>query len=411
MTKRPNGEGSISRIRKGRYAGWYCARVTVGVNAQGDPIRKTKYAQTYDEAQRALSDLRSQHDVGSTVGDDPTIGEWLDEWLRRRERDPDLANASWSANEIQVRVHLKPLIGAKRLRSFRKDDAEHLVAVLRKRQSRNGRPLSTTTIRQIVNTADLAFEAAVPDRIPANPFHRVKRPRKAKPDHKALTEEQIAKLYAYLDESVAHRNVAPIVVTLLECGLREGELLGLTWDDLVLHGTRPTISVRRAMKRHRARTDTIGKFRTTQRVGTVKTPKAIRTFKISQRAVDALTQQRDHQDAARRRFTERVGSGARATWGNGTDDFVFTTSIGTPLELRNVQRAVVDVAAAVGLGSWSPHDLRHTFGSRLFNADVPLEKISAIMGHSDTRTTYSTYVHPKDDYADDCADALDRLAG
>jgi integrase len=64
-------------------------------------------------------------------------------------------------------------------------------------------------------------------------------------------------------------------------------------------------------------------------------------------------------------------------------------------------RGVIDTVfrracAKAGVDDFRFHSLRHTFGTRLGDADVSLEKIARLMGHSNIKMTMR-YVHPTDD--------------
>jgi len=39
------------------------------------------------------------------------------------------------------------------------------------------------------------------------------------------------------------------------------------------------------------------------------------------------------------------------------------------------------------------HALRHTYATRLFEADIPIKTVQVLMGHSDIKTTMNIYTH------------------
>ena len=60
-----------------------------------------------------------------------------------------------------------------------------------------------------------------------------------------------------------------------------------------------------------------------------------------------------------------------------------------------MRRAFRKVIAAAGLNpaQWTPREMRHTFVSVLSDDDMPIEKISRLVGHSETATTETVYRH------------------
>jgi len=68
------------------------------------------------------------------------------------------------------------------------------------------------------------------------------------------------------------------------------------------------------------------------------------------------------------------------------------------------------VAAAAGLPAkaWTPRELRHSF-SLLSDANVPIEQIARLVGHSGTTVTEQVYRHQLRPVMEDAATAIDRL--
>ncbi len=82
-----------------------------------------------------------------------------------------------------------------------------------------------------------------------------------------------------------------------------------------------------------------------------------------------------------------------ATW--GSDQFVFTTTVGTALDRNNVVRTLRSLCRRAGIGEdWTTYELRHTAASLLYDAGVAKERIADILGHADTRMLDLVYRHP-----------------
>lgn len=73
----------------------------------------------------------------------------------------------------------------------------------------------------------------------------------------------------------------------------------------------------------------------------------------------------------------------------------------------SVKRGFAKAVADAGLENVTPHVLRHTAASRMAEAGIRMERIAAVLGHSDSRTTERIYAKFAPDYLRDAVDALD----
>lgn len=72
---------------------------------------------------------------------------------------------------------------------------------------------------------------------------------------------------------------------------------------------------------------------------------------------------------------------------------MFTTIEATPIDPSNLRRQFARLTTDAGLGTWHPHELRHSAASILSAAGVPLEHIADTLGHDGTRMTALVYRH------------------
>jgi integrase len=157
-------------------------------------------------------------------------------------------------------------------------------------------------------------------------------------------------------------------------GARQGELLGLQWQDVDL--VAGTITIQRTLLQ-------------TTRAGVPdyappKTARSRRTVTLPGEAVASLAAHRLRQ------LEQRLALGAEYT----DYGLVFATATGTPLGYRNVVRAFkvalgrADLPATIRF-----HDLRHAAATTMLQVGVPLKVASERLGHSNIGITADLYTH------------------
>ena len=86
--------------------------------------------------------------------------------------------------------------------------------------------------------------------------------------------------------------------------------------------------------------------------------------------------------------------------------YIFTSSIGTPIDPRNLYREFQKVCRAAGLGDWHPHELRHSAASLMLAQGVKIQVVSQVLGHSSIRMTADVYGHLLDPDRKEAAQAM-----
>ena len=211
----------------------------------------------------------------------------------------------------------------------------------------------------------------------------LKPPPREKVEFKFLTREQTI---ALVDAARDNRHYVAVKL-LAETGLRRGEALALSWEDIDLQ--KGTLCVRGTL----ARSDR-GLYLTSP-----KTRTSIRQLHLPQHLVDLLS---SHQLAQN---TEIAHAGNQYI----QKGFVFATKTGEPVDPRNLQRSVQIACRKAGLPSVSPHTLRHSAATTMLEAGIPIHVVSRQLGHSSINITVDVYGHVSDDGAKAAMETLGRL--
>src|SRR5215210_4975696 len=261
MGKRGNGEGGITRRKDGLYMARYTVQTPTG------PKRKTLYGKTRNEVSEKLTKAMADRDGGLVFdADNMKLGEYLGRWLIDSVRDT-VRPTTFERYEQIVRLHICPVLGQLMLKNL---TSTHVRGLYRKTLDAG---LSPRTVQYVHVTLHKALKQAVADGlIPRNATEAVKPPQVRREEIRPLTPEQVKML---LDAANSDRLEA-LYVLAVTTGLRQGELLGLKWDDIDLKVG--TLQVRRTL--------------TTAKGGPVlsapKTKSSRRTVRLSQAALEAL---------------------------------------------------------------------------------------------------------------------------
>jgi integrase len=90
---------------------------------------------------------------------------------------------------------------------------------------------------------------------------------------------------------------------------------------------------------------------------------------------------------------------------------VSASTIGTPIEPRNINRRWDELRQRAGLDGLRLHDLRHGCATFMLAAGMPSRAIMEVLGHSGISVTMNTYAHVLPVLRQEAADAIDELFG
>jgi integrase len=372
--RRGNGEGTITRRKDGRWMGRYTVHTADGSK------QRAVYGKTRAEVAEKLTRAMADRNGGFTYdGGSLTVGEYLGRWLTDSVND-SVRRKTYERYESIVRIHLRPFIGRIKLKSL---TPAHVRSLYREKLDSG---LAPRTVLHIHRTLSKALKQAADDGlIPRNPAGPVKPPQPRREEIRPLSRDQVR---TFLN-TVSGDRLEALYVLAVTAGLRQGELLGLKWEDVDLEAR--TLQVRRTLSETRGRRS-------------FEPPKSGRgrSLRLSSRAVNAL---RAHRKAQLKERMTKAG-----LWED--HGLVFASEVGTTMSGRNLYRAFKIRLKRAGLPERLRfHDLRHTCATLLLRQGVNPKFVQELLGHGDVSLTLNTYSHVLPDMGDAAANGMDAALG
>lgn len=220
-----------------------------------------------------------------------------------------------------------------------------------------------------------AFQQAFKEeRIDANPFDRVGRPKKNKFHGENYTQEELLTLLHLARGDVIY----PAILLAGAMGLRRGEALGVRWSRIDWEKCTVLLDTKIVEYRENGK-------KKVEPVEEMKNKSSRRTLPLPDPVVEMLQVQKEHREVYRKMF--------QGSYNTQYLDYVCVNQLGELLRPSYVTDHFRELLEKYGLRHIRFHDLRHTFASLLINQDVPLINVANFLGHSDLSTTANIYAH------------------
>lgn len=342
----------------------YKKSVTVGRNPDGTPLRKYVYGKTIKEVEQKAAEVQKQLREGTFTADDHVrfidiAHKWVD------MAHPDIMPHTRKTYHTMIDRHLTPLheIELKKLKPM------HLQEVLNGMYAKG---LSDHSVNdaKIIASAILDF-AMDNDLLFRNVFVHVSVPKRGKAKRLPITEEQKDLI---LRTWQGHR-MGVAVLVMLFCGLRRGEIIALTWNDVDMDAM--TISVTKAATFSCNQAD-------------IKCPKT----EAGNRIVPFPAQLVPVFREAKLRGSLYVCPAADGSMMSST---AWTTSWNSYMHYLNIQAGGRDASRSnpkvVAMNRFTAHQLRHTYATMLYDAGVDVKTAQDLLGHADPTVTMNIYTH------------------
>ena len=352
-----------------RADGRYMVKVYIGMKADGKKQYKYVYGKTQKEANIKAEELKVSLRKGMDISSsNDSFKTWANYWLTSKkhevteERYKTLLSRSsvWidALNNAQI-TQIKPF------------ELQTILFSISVQNPYTGQPMAKKTIRGYVQIINSIFEFAVDNRvIDYNPASKLKAPQGAvTSQRRALTEIERERVMEF-----EHR-AKPSAMLMMLSGLRRGEATALKWSDIDF--TNNKIRVERSFnfksmdfkppKNGKSRVVTVPQML----IDYLKSLPKVSPFVLTNAKGQMMT------DDSWRRLYQSYMHDMNIEYGfNGKAPNKFS-----PIKIPML------------ITPFTPHELRHTFCTIMYEAGIDALTAKEQMGHSDIKTTLSIYTH------------------
>jgi integrase len=364
--KRSHGEGSLSE----RSDGTWTARLQIGFKDDGKPNIKAFYGKGRKEVLKKLDDYKDLMKTG-VVNENtlPSFDTYILNWLNNIKAN-ELKGLSFDRLESTIKNHITPIIGHMQTNEIT-DTIIQTEIINPKAKTK-----SYSSIKKIYDSLNACFKYAVSRRdLRFNPMVTVALPKKVKFINKEMeifTENEIENIITaasaqYTNGSLKYRNGWGIIL-MIYTGIRMGEALALKWHNYNEQDQILIIQKNLALIKNREEDAEI-KYKLVEQ-DTLKTKQSERKIPLSKMAIIALTELKKY-----------------------STKYIISTKANKPVRPRNIQNTFDSILKDANISHKGLHVTRHTFASLLFKKGADVKTVSELLGHSDTRITYDTYIH------------------
>ncbi len=342
-------------------------------------IRRRGFA-TRAEAVNAYAKIKAEVIDGNYLSlSDTTYENYMNEYWN--ERKIALQASTYEIHTMYFRTIINPALGRLKLREINHFQIQNFVNVLA-----NDTTYSSHTIHLIFRIVYSSFKNAVFHKlIKENPCENITLPKRTK---RKMTVWSLEQVNYFLRESIKIPRVTRCLIGFqigLLTGLRQGEILGLRWQDIDFD--KRIIYVKQTLTQK-------GEIKEG-----AKTEGSIRSVSMPERLVIELLEHRE------KLLDEKAK--CRTTYYD--NDLVVPTRDGQPLIPRNFRKEFYNLTDQLGLPRIRFHDTRHTHATMLIAQNVNVKLIAERLGHDDIQTTLNTYSHVLPNMQRTVSDKLDEI--
>jgi integrase len=353
---------------------YYRVSATFGRDSNGKVIRKYFYGKTKKEAEKKLEEYKNSLRDGISTTNmyfSSSMKTWLFEFIRSSVKE-----SCFDRYECTFRTHLE---NAPFKYKNIKDISSLEIQRYYNKSFKDG--TTTATIKRFNKLLKRFFNYCVSEGyISRNPCANIVIPcekESSKEEVEVFTKEELSKIIKYNYNKI----IKPIILVALATGMRQGEVLGLKWEDLNYETME--ISIKRTVTCY-AEIDG-DKRKTVRKVHSPKTKNSIRNIPLPSSLIPVFEKAKKDQALNKLKLGEKYN----------TDNigFIFLTDKGTLQNKSCITKSWTLYLKNCGVKHRKFHTLRHTYATLQFENDLPLKTVSNLLGHSNINITADIYTH------------------
>lgn len=348
----------------------YRIRVYVGTDGNGKKIIKaTTFVPPYDVSPKKAEKLAQEFAFAferrckgyPQLNENMRFAE-LAEWYFENYAPVELKEGTLYNYKSAYKNHIAPAFGNVKVKDITTPRLTQFVQSIKRHPE---------TVRKIYVVIQSIFHRGVEQGfIRDTPCRNVILPKnKSKKKKPVLDEEQTKRFMELLETKNCDLDIKRMIKVLLYTGLRSGEMLALSWDDINFQDM--TISIEHNLA------DVGGKHWLT----TPKTESSIRTIGMSQTLADIFREQKKYQEQLIEALEDSFAH----------PEMVFTSANGNYRDRTSLGTSFRRFLKGTEFEFLTLHQLRHCNATLLLNSGVDLKVVSEHLGHCDIGVTANVY--------------------
>ena len=352
-----------------RADGRYRVKVYIGIKDNKKQY-KYVYGKTQKEADRKAEELKVSLRKGMDISaHNNSFKTWAEYWLISKRHE--VTEDRYATLQSRANIWIDALKNAQ-ISQIKPFELQTILFSISAKNPYTDKPMAKKTIRGYVQVINAIFDFAFDNRvIDYNPANKLKTPQTATPttQRRALTSEERKRVIEF-----EHR-AQPSAMLMMMSGLRRGEATALQWNDIDFVNNKISVTKSYNFKTKEFKTPKNGKARV------VSVPKRLIDYlnTLPKKSLFVLT------NAKGKMMTDD-------SWKRLYQSYMHDLNIEYGFN-GNAPNKYSPIKIPMIITPFTPHELRHTFCTTMFEAGIDALTAKEQMGHADIQTTLSIYTH------------------